>query len=72
MYERLTVPALDDVKIRAVKQFELATIDQEKLNEIKSKIDCENLKHLQIQIDHIEKTEFVQVILKFWKKNQWN
>jgi hypothetical protein len=64
IFNRLKVPSLENVEFRKIKQFfTYEKISEETLFEpIKMGFEnLKNLKHLQMQVDHLENTKFVQV-----------
>ena len=60
VYEKLVVPSLDNLKLREIKQYNCYCEDHKE--EIKSLIDFNSLDHLQLQVDDLKNTSFVQVI----------
>lgn len=55
VYDSLQVPSLANVDLRKIKQF--YTYDKENLDDMvesNNKKCMENLKHLQMQMDHLE------------------
>jgi hypothetical protein len=63
VYERLLVPSLAKLKFRHVEQNDTSLPNRINASnrEIKK---LENLRHLQLQVDHVDDTDFVQVKIK--------
>lgn len=63
VYNRLRVPSLEKVEYKKLKQFFSYNNNniESNMNPIKNGFsDFKNLKHLQLQVDHLEGTNFVQ------------
>lgn len=58
VYDKLIVPSLDNLKLKEIKQYNSYSENNE---EVKHLIDFNNLNHLQLQIDDLKNTSFVQV-----------
>ncbi len=66
MYESLQVPSLDNINMKQIQQFYTYSSDHVNAQSepIKNHFDTFNkLKHLQLQVDHLDGTNFVQVTL---------
>ena len=66
VYKSLVVPSLANVELKKIKQFYSydESIGSNEFEPVKSEFkNFETLKHLQMQVDHLEGTNFVQVTL---------
>ena len=66
VYKSLVVPSLANVELKKIKQFYSydESIVANEFEPVKSEFkNLETLKHLQMQVDHLEGTNFVQVTL---------
>jgi hypothetical protein len=65
IYDRLQVPSLENLELRNIKQFFSGTshhyADFEPFK--RSLNDFKQLNHLQVQVDHLKDTNFIQVTL---------
>jgi len=65
IYDRLQVPSLENLEMRNIKQFfsdknhQIADFEPFK----RSLNDFQQLRHLQVQVDHLKDTNFIQVSL---------
>lgn len=62
MFKQLTVPSLENVRLKDLYQFFTSTIESNKsdLEAFNKNFNrLERLKHLQMQVDHLEGTNFV-------------
>jgi hypothetical protein len=68
IYKRLKIPSLESVEFKNIKQFHTYKENQQEKDfaPVKAGFDgLKNLKHLQMQVDHLESTKFVQVYAYF-------
>ena len=82
IYKRLKIPSLESVEFKKIKQFHTYKENQQEKDFAPVKVGFDglkNLKHLQMQVDHLESTKFVQVnvylwlfLLKLWFKIKLN
>ena len=64
IFNRLKVPSLENIEFRKIKQFYTYDKSSEEALFEPIKVGFGNfrdLKHLQMQVDHLENTKFVQV-----------
>jgi hypothetical protein len=68
IYGRLQVPSLENLELRSIKQFFSDPHNQNADFEpfVRSLNDFRQLKHLQLQVDHLKDTNFIQVSLLFF------
>jgi hypothetical protein len=59
VYDKLIVPSLDNLKLREIKQYNSYCEDHRE--KMKRLIDFSNLEHIQLQVDDLKNTSFVQV-----------
>jgi len=64
VYESLQVPSLENVKMKQIKQFHTYDNGEIQFEPIKTHFkNLDSVKHLQLQVDHLEGTNFVQATL---------
>ena len=61
VYDSLKVPSLDNFKTRNIKQFYSYKSNSDFRPIRNGFSDFEKLRHLEMQVDHLEGTNFVQV-----------
>jgi hypothetical protein len=59
VYDKLIVPSLDNLKLREIKQY--SSYCEDHREKMKRLIDFSNLEHIQLQVDDLKNTSFVQV-----------
>ena len=65
IYDRLQVPSLENLELRNIKQFfSGASHHNGDFEPFKRSLnDFQQLNHLQVQVDHLKDTNFIQVTL---------